>query len=202
MHTPVPQNCNRVTKKSSLGLKLIARIYKTRSLPEPEVLLCQHSAKLLSWDICTFAQHCDLYTPLQGRRCPAKAGPSFEMGGKRSWILLFLSELPFEILGTPQNGHIGDNIKGKPSLVFPVDFSEVSFDGLTISKKNSLEVSFSVSFCWKSWPFLICYKFSFGTGSVKQQWVMTKCLVSPMPHTMWEEGVIPTKSVLAVNWPF
>lgn len=69
------------------------------------------------------------------------------MGGKRSWILLFLSELPFEILGTPQNGHVEDNIKGKPGLVFPVDFSDVSFDGLMISKKNSLKVSSSVSFC-------------------------------------------------------
>lgn len=109
---------------------------------------------------------------------------SFEVGGKKSWILLFLNDLPFKNLGTPQNAHLENNVKGKPGFVFAVDFSEVSFDDLMISKKNSLKVSSSICFCWKSWPFLICYKFSFWTGSVKQQWVMAKWLVSPMPHNI------------------
>jgi len=51
--------------------------------------------------------------------------------------LSFLNDLPFESPGTRQNSHVEDNIKGKPSFLFPFDFSEVSFDDLMIFKKNS-----------------------------------------------------------------
>lgn len=125
-------------------------------------------------------------TEQQKDRCryPAKMASILWGGREEDLILLFLNDLPFKNLGTPQNAHLENNVKGKTGFVFDVDFSEVSFDDLMISKKNSLKVSSSICFCWKSWPFLICYKFSFWTGSVKQQWVMAKWLVSPMPHNI------------------
>lgn len=201
-HTLVPHNCSRVIEKNSLGPKLIACIFK-KGFPEPEVLLCSHSVKLLSWGFRTCDQQCVVYILLQRSRCPAKAVPSFELAGKRNWISPFLNDLPFGILGSPWNGRVEDNIKGKPSFVFPLDFSAVSFDCFIISKKNSPKVSSLVCFCWNSWPFLSFYKFNFGAGGVKQPWATSKWPVSPVLHTIWGgEGVIPAESVLAVNWPF
>lgn len=75
-------------------------------------------------------------------------------------------------------------------------FGEISFGSLMNSMKNSLEVFSWVYFCWKSWPFLICYKFSFMTGSVKQ-WVMAKWLHHQIHKPLGEESVALTGSVLA-----
>lgn len=155
-----------------------------------------------SWaGIYTFVQHCVFHKLLQRCRCPSKASPSFEMGGKKSRILPFLWSSLLDFWDCSKWLCRGTHQRKAKFCLYGRFFWEVSFGSLISSKKNSLEVFSSVCFCWKSWPFLICYKFSFVTGSVKL-WVMAKWLHHQIHKPLGEEGVALTGSVLAGNWPF